>query len=400
MGGDAVAPERIERFELGDDPLTRFGFDASRSLGREIPPAITPADQSSIPGRLQRKPAAAHALRLPPSIAYPRRLMRILKREYGGVVALVLATGCIMVAGCAEAPPPTVPSSPPAAPAAVPVAMVNATSATPVEQGLQVELRADGSVDVDGINASDDRIRKAFASNPHDRAVIHAAPDAVWGRVVHVLDQMKQAGVRSFVLAVSGDPALRTESLDFPQGALSGEVRTVLLVDLGLDGSVHVDGNALAGSLQERVKEGISRQHGELCVVVRADTKTRFALIVETARNAQVEGAVIAFAVAAPTALPNSPSNPSRPKPRPTTFSKCPFPAAADKAGVDTAVATLRVKVDATGTVTDVTIVEDPGHGFGAAAKACTAKASFEPARDPSGNAVAGELLTRVRFER
>ena len=54
----------------------------------------------------------------------------------------------------------------------------------------------------------------------------------------------------------------------------------------------------------------------------------------------------------------------------------------------------MRVKVDATGRVTDVAIVNDPGHGFGDAARACTLKDPFDPARDPKGRAVAAELVS------
>lgn len=44
--------------------------------------------------------------------------------------------------------------------------------------------------------------------------------------------------------------------------------------------------------------------------------------------------------------------------------------------------------------VTDVAIVNDPGHGFGDAAKACALKAPFDPASDPKGRAVAAELVS------
>jgi protein TonB len=58
------------------------------------------------------------------------------------------------------------------------------------------------------------------------------------------------------------------------------------------------------------------------------------------------------------------------------------------------------VLVGADGKVTDVTVVQDDGHGFGAAAQACARGLIFEPARDAEGRAVAGDRTLRVRFAR
>ena len=47
----------------------------------------------------------------------------------------------------------------------------------------------------------------------------------------------------------------------------------------------------------------------------------------------------------------------------------CPFPPAADVAGIDLAVVTLRLAVDAKGRLERASVVQDPGHGFAEAAK-------------------------------
>ncbi len=141
-------------------------------------------------------------------------------------------------------------------------------------------------------------------------------------------------------------------------------------------------------------------------VILHGDAKAPFGTIIDATVAAQSEHAMVAFAVsaesapAARAAVPSSAPDTTKPRPRPKAFDTCPFPAAADKAGVDESVATLRVKVDATGKVTDVTVVSDPGYGFGQAAKTCAQKAAFEPAKDSTGHAVAGEAVIRVRFVR
>ncbi len=61
----------------------------------------------------------------------------------------------------------------------------------------------------------------------------------------------------------------------------------------------------------------------------------------------------------------------------------------------------LRVRVNAEGTVEAVTLLDDPGHGFGAAATACARATRFAPAKDEEGRAVAATSPPiRVRFTR
>lgn len=78
----------------------------------------------------------------------------------------------------------------------------------------------------------------------------------------------------------------------------------------------------------------------------------------------------------------------------------CPFPAAANSAGIDLAIVQLRIQVDARGRLGSVAVVADPGHGFGDAARRCAATRQFLPALDRDGAPVPGELVIRVRFTR
>jgi len=78
----------------------------------------------------------------------------------------------------------------------------------------------------------------------------------------------------------------------------------------------------------------------------------------------------------------------------------CPFPPEADGEGTDDAVATIRVAVSASGKVERVSVLSDPGHGFGAAAERCATSREWSAAVDRGGRAVRGERVVAVRFVR
>ena len=80
---------------------------------------------------------------------------------------------------------------------------------------------------------------------------------------------------------------------------------------------------------------------------------------------------------------------------------KCPFPEAADKAAVDDGVVLVVVTVASTGQAVAVEVLQDPGYGFGAAARTCFLAQKYIPARNSEGNAVQGTTRPiRVRFAR
>lgn len=78
----------------------------------------------------------------------------------------------------------------------------------------------------------------------------------------------------------------------------------------------------------------------------------------------------------------------------------CPFPSEADADGVDHGVVSLTVRVDATAKVEGVTVVSDPGHGFGAAARRCAFSKRWQPALDREGRSIASSITLQVRFTR
>jgi protein TonB len=80
---------------------------------------------------------------------------------------------------------------------------------------------------------------------------------------------------------------------------------------------------------------------------------------------------------------------------------RCPWPHAADQEQIDDESVTLRALVEADGRPRSISVLEDPGHGFGDAARACALRTRFTPARDRDGHATrALSPPIRVRFTR
>jgi biopolymer transport protein ExbD len=93
----------------------------------------------------------------------------------------------------------------------VPLDLPKAASGTEVQVVFSVVLAADGTTQVDSRNvANDDAIlplaRDAHAKNNELRAVIKADSQVSHGRVIHVLDLLKQAGVGKIAFGVTPVP--------------------------------------------------------------------------------------------------------------------------------------------------------------------------------------------------
>jgi protein TonB len=80
---------------------------------------------------------------------------------------------------------------------------------------------------------------------------------------------------------------------------------------------------------------------------------------------------------------------------------QCAWPREADAAEVDLQTVVLRVRVNADGSAASVDILQDPGLGFGAAARSCAQQTRFEPAHAFDGKAISAlSPPIRVRFTR
>ena len=84
-----------------------------------------------------------------------------------------------------------------------------------------------------------------------------------------------------------------------------------------------------------------------------------------------------------------------------TSWSSCPFPPEADVDQVDYAVVTLVITVRPDGTPRSVRVLNDPGHGFGRAARLCALSKRYTSALNRDGKAIVGTTPPiRVTFTR
>ncbi|MEZ4225292.1 MAG: biopolymer transporter ExbD [Polyangiaceae bacterium] len=90
----------------------------------------------------------------------------------------------------------------------MPMDLPKAASSEEVQQIFSVELTADGKTLIDGKNVENDEAiggaaKTAREKNKDLRAVIRADRKVEHGRVIHVLDLLKRAGVAKIAFAVS-----------------------------------------------------------------------------------------------------------------------------------------------------------------------------------------------------
>ncbi len=79
---------------------------------------------------------------------------------------------------------------------------------------------------------------------------------------------------------------------------------------------------------------------------------------------------------------------------------RCPFPGEADAEQIDDAYVTIEVRVRVDGSAEAVSILQDPGHGFGREARKCALRERYSPALDFDGNAIPGASRVRFHFQR
>jgi biopolymer transport protein ExbD len=224
---------------------------------------------------------------------------------------------------------------------------------------------------------------------------VRASATCEWDKVIRVLDAIVQANkgapeqTPAVELVVDADRSRHTARVVFPRGPFEA---TVVRIDIDRAGSMMFEGEGVPNidSLRKRLASSV---HEGIRVVVNANSDAPFGIVVDATRAAQGAGAAVAFGVAPPEA--------AFARPLAASWKACPFPPESDKAKIDSAVVLLRSKVDAEGQATHVSVITDPGHGFGAAAVACAMREKYQPARDTNGRAIAGETKPfRVRFER
>ena len=104
-----------------------------------------------------------------------------------------------------------------AQPTSIPLELPRAaTGSTEVQTMMSIELAANGATTVDSkAQSNDDAIfdlaKAARAKNPEIRVVIRADTAVQHGRVIHVLDLLKQAGVAKIAFATAFAPPVKEE---------------------------------------------------------------------------------------------------------------------------------------------------------------------------------------------
>lgn len=98
-------------------------------------------------------------------------------------------------------------------PKAIPLDMPKSASSGEIATVFSVVLAADGTTAVDGKTVPNDDAVLPFAKSAHEhnpelRAVIKADTNVPHGRVIHMLDLLKQAGVTKIAFGVSPAPAI------------------------------------------------------------------------------------------------------------------------------------------------------------------------------------------------
>jgi periplasmic protein TonB len=79
-------------------------------------------------------------------------------------------------------------------------------------------------------------------------------------------------------------------------------------------------------------------------------------------------------------------------------WSDCPFPSDAYDAGVESGTVKLQVRINASGGVDAVSVLSDPGYGFGHEARRCAMRKRWQAGLDREGKPIAAVAIVNARF--
>ena len=139
-------------------------------------------------------------------------LFPVLAAATSGCAASSTQTACVEhPVRPAEAPQPVPPLPSPAQTPSLPLDLPSAASWTGIQTPFTVDLDAAGQVAVDGERLTSEdalqaKARVALAQHPELRAVVRADQSVSCGRVIHVVDHLKLAGVSSVAFGVYVSP--------------------------------------------------------------------------------------------------------------------------------------------------------------------------------------------------
>jgi len=88
---------------------------------------------------------------------------------------------------------------------AVPMDLPHASTAGETSSVLTISVEISGAVSIDGVRVDDAELRRRALAAQEPRAVIHAARAATHGAVIHVVDELRRAGITK--IAFAAEPA-------------------------------------------------------------------------------------------------------------------------------------------------------------------------------------------------
>lgn len=181
-------------------------------------------------------------------------------------------------------------------------------------------------------------------------------------------------------------PAAAAPPTDAPPPPAAAEAAKVLTADPDPNEPVDLTGDSIVTGNGDHFAGGITAANGTSKDAVRD-------------LRAQPDG--VGKAPPGPVAPPSGPDLSRAASPLGGSWNDCEFPAEADIEGIDSAVVQLTVTVGPNGRAKSVTILRDPGNGFGQSARNCAFRKTFNTALDRSGTAVTMSTAPfTVRFTR
>jgi len=174
------------------------------------------------------------------------------------------------------------------------------------------------------------------------------------------------------------EPVARAPEPQHTQAPAPAQAGNIVAQEEDADAPVDLTENTFVTGKASAYVGGVTASKGTNTVAV----KTR-----QVVTGGAVGVATAPRKAAARVVVPQGPDNSAPPRLLEDDWS-CPWPREAEEEQIDEQTAMVRVTISAAGTVKQVTLMEDPGFGFGRAAVACALKAHFSPGLDRSGRPV------------
>jgi hypothetical protein len=167
---------------------------------------------------------------------------------------------------------------------------------------------------------------------------------------------------------------------------------SVVWLTVNADGECAMNGDPIAErDLEPRLRDLLARSIPTRAVIA-AEAAVPYGHVVALLDLLRKAGVTEILLSAGPSAPRPPPPPAPPPSASPSSEWSCSFPKEAEDAKIDSAVVTLAITVSEAGAAEKISVIDDPGHGFGRAAEQCAREHTFPRKR------VTTKL--KVRFER